>query len=133
MAFIKKRESNLSDLISSKRIEMECPDCGGIMSLSEGGNLSSKSCPFCDEQGSLIGNDSKDSVKLNAFIGNSTDPGLHASLNPRWHSSYIKDKRTWMRRRKLKETILAFLNSSKPGVILAVSLLLLIIHFWILR
>lgn len=133
MAFIKKRESNLSDLISSKRIEMECPECGGIMSLSEGGNLSGKSCPFCDAQGSLIGNDSKGLVKLNALIENSADPSSHAALNPRWHSSYMKDKRTWMRRRKLKETILAFLNSSKPGLILAISLLLLIIHFWILR
>ena len=112
---------------------MECPECGGIMSLSEGGNLSSKSCPFCDAQGSLIVNDSKGSVKLNALIENSADPGSHASLNPRWHSSYIKDKRTWMRRRKLKETMLAFFNSSKAGVILAISLLLLIIHFWILR
>ena len=133
MAFIKKRESNLSDLISSKRIEMECPDCGGIMSLSEGGKLSSKSCPFCDAQGSLIGNDSKGLVKLNALIENSADPSSHAALNPRWHSSYMKDKRTWMRRRKLKETILAFFNSSKLVVILAISLLLLIIHFWILR
>ena len=133
MAFIKKRESNLSDLISSKRIEMECPECGGIMSLSEGGNLSSKSCPFCDAQGSLICNDSKGLVKLNALIENSADPSSHAALNPRWHSSYMKDKRTWMRRRKLKETILAFFNSSKPVVILTISLLLLIIHFWILR
>ena len=133
MAFIKKRESNLSDLISSKRIEMECPECGGIMSLSEGGNLSSKSCPFCDAQGSLIGNDSKGLVKLNALIENSADPSSHAAMNPRWHSSYMKDKRTWMRRRKLKETILAFFNSSKPVVILTISLLLLIIHFWILR
>ena len=131
MAFIKKRESNLSDLISSKRIEMECHESGGIMSLSEGGNLSSKSCPFCDAQGSLIGNDSKGLVKLNALIENSADPSSHAALNPRWHSSYMKDKRTWMRRRKLKETILAFFNSSKPVVILAISLLLLIIHFWI--
>ena len=133
MAFIKKRESSLSGLISSNRASIECAECGGIISISDGAKVGEINCPFCDAQGSLIGNDSKGSVKLNALIENSADPGLHASLNPRWHSSYIKDKRTWMRRRKLKETILAFLNSSKPGVILAISLLLLIIHFWILR
>ena len=130
MEFISKRQSNLSDLISSKRIEMECPECGGIMSLSEGGNLSSKSCPFCDINEP---SNSGSSIKLNAHVSNALDYKPSVSASHKWHSSHLRDKRSWMRRRKISETLLALANKAKSMVGISMVAIGAVFLFFLLR
>tara|TARA_B100000579_G_C22793446_1_gene835788 strand:- start:82 stop:411 length:330 start_codon:yes stop_codon:yes gene_type:complete len=109
---------------------MECPECGGIMSLSEGGNLSSKSCPFCDINET---SNSGPSIKLNAHFSNALDYKPSVSVSHKWHSSHLRDKRSWMRRRKIIETLLVIANKAKSMVGISMVVLGAVSLFFLLR
>ena len=123
MAFISNRESTLSDLISSKRTQIKCSICGGILSLSKG-DSSSVNCPFCEPE---------PSVKLNACVTDSIDVEMVPQMKHEWHGAYMKDKRSWMRRRKFREFSSFLMKKYKAGSVLTISFLVFIITILVFR
>ena len=104
-------------LSSSSRIELDCPSCGGRVSLD---SASSKkmSCPFCGSSG--LERKAMYFKQEVAIAGNDSTLGSHDE----WRARYQKQKRWWMRRRfcekKIEELMDLLLTGN--GRVLAVTL-----------
>ena len=104
MAVHSGNNSEFSKLLRSPRLEIECHQCGGKLSISIAEEEKKHNCPFCDE------------AKTNDILSNNKSYKLHVesqalrfphSLKRRkqtWHDRHIRDKRSWMRRKKMQQS-----------------------------
>ncbi|HIG84854.1 MAG TPA: hypothetical protein EYG40_09375 [Verrucomicrobia bacterium] len=100
MAVHSGNNSKFSKLLKSDRFEIECHQCGGKLSISIGEGEKKHDCPFCDE--SKISN--SQSYKLHVESQVLRFPHSLKRGERTWHDRHIKDKRSWMRRKKMQQS-----------------------------
>jgi len=92
--------SKFSKLLKSCRFEMECHQCGGKLSISIEEGEKKHDCPFCNE--SKVSN--SQSYKLNVESQVLSFPNSLKRGERTWHDRHIKEKRSWMRRKKMQRS-----------------------------
>ena len=104
-------------LYCSNRVELDCPSCGGRVSL-DAASSKKMSCPFCGSSG--LERKAMYFKQEVAIAGNASALGSHDE----WRARYQKQKRWWMRRRfcekKIEELMDLLLTGN--GRVLAVTL-----------
>ncbi len=100
MAVHSGNNSKFSKLLKSRRFEIECQQCGGKLSISIEEGEKKHDCPFCDEN--KISN--SQSHKLHVESQALRFPHSLKRGELTWHDRHIKEKRSWMRRKKMQQS-----------------------------
>lgn len=104
MAAHSGNNSKFSKLLQSPRFEIECRQCGGKLSINIGEDEERHNCPFCDEAKSNDILTNSNSYKLKVESQAMRFPYSLKRKEQTWHDRHIRDKRSWMRRKKVQRT-----------------------------
>jgi len=100
MAVHSGNNSKFSKLLKSGRFEIDCHQCGGKLSISIGEGEKKHDCPFCDE--SKISNSQSYKLHVESQVLRFPHPLKRGERT--WHDRHIKEKRAWMRRKKMQQS-----------------------------
>ena len=100
MAVHSGNHSKFSKLLQSRRFEIECHQCGGKLSISIEEGEKKHDCPFCNESKAS----NSQSYKMHVDSQALKFPHSLKRGEETWHDRYLKEKRSWMRRKKIQQS-----------------------------